>query len=148
MGAVSVSQRKLRVLDKEKLLLYWASVNNLPDHILYKTRVEMPISQIEKSMPPKVLFTAYSGYKLRYKDVPADYSEVYVYAYGKDLDSVIRRFPESKKVPNLFILEADSHLVKVSKNNIVPDHQLFVDLWNLPEWYAKEFVIKLKERIL
>ncbi len=148
MGAVSVKPRKLRVEDKEKLLLYWASINDLLDHVIYKTRVDTNVGQIEKSMPPKILFTAYSGYKLRYKDVPADYSEIYVYTTQKGLDSLLRRFPKNKKVPNLFVLEADSHLLKVSKNNIVTDHQMFVDLWNLPEWYAKEFVIKLKERIL
>ncbi|UCE38085.1 MAG: winged helix-turn-helix domain-containing protein [Thermoplasmata archaeon] len=148
MGAIQVSLRKLRVVDKEKLLLFWASIKNLQNHLLYKTRVEMPVDQLEKNMPPKILFTAYTGYKFRYKDVPADYSEVYVYTYGKGLDSITARFPESEKVPNLFVLEADKHLVQVSKNNIVPDYQIFVDLWNLPEWYAKEFIIKLKERIL
>jgi hypothetical protein len=148
MGAVSVKPRKMRVVDKEKLLLYWASVNILIGLVLYKTRVDMTVSQIEKSMPPNILFTAYSGYKLRFKDVPADYSEVYIYATKKSLGTLKRRFPENKKAPNLFVLLPDSHLVKVSKNNIVTDHQMFVDLWNLPEWYAKEFVVRLKERIL
>lgn len=148
MGAVSVGQRRLRVVDKEKLLLFWASIKKIQGSILYRTRVEMPVNQIERNMPPEVLFTAYSGYKFRYKDVPADYSEVYVYAYGVGLDSITSRFPESEKVPNLFVLKADEHLLRMSKDNIVPDCQMFVDLWNLPEWYAKEFIIKLKERIL
>ena len=51
-------------------------------------------------------------------------------------------------MPNLFVLEADEHLLKVSEKGIVPDCQLFVDLWNLLEWYAKEFTTKLRERIL
>lgn len=148
MGAVRVSLRKLRVVDKEKLLLFWASIKKLQDHIIYKTRVEMSIDQIEKNMPPEVLFTAYTGYKFRFKDVPADYSEVYVYTSSGGLTPLKARFPESGKVPNLFILKADEHLLQVSKDNIVPDCQIFVDLWNLPEWYAKEFIIKLKERIL
>jgi DNA-binding transcriptional regulator YhcF (GntR family) len=148
MGAVRVSLRKLRVVDKEKLLLFWASIKKLQDHLIYKTRVDIPIDQIEKNMPPEVLFTAYTGFRFRYKDVPADYSEVYVYAYGKGLDSIKARFPESEKVPNLFIFKADEHLLQVSNDNIVPDYQIFVDLWNLPEWYAKEFIIKLKEKIL
>ena len=148
MGAVKVSLRRLRVVDKEKLLLFWASIKKLHDQILYKTRADMPIDQIEKNMPPEVLFTAYTGYKFRYKDVPADYSEVYVYSSEQGLDSIKSRFLESEKVPNLFILKADEHLLQVSKDNIVPDYQIFVDLWNLPEWYAKDFIIKLKERIL
>ena len=146
MGAVQVSPRKLRVTDREKVLLYWASMKRL--HVLYRTRVEMPVGQIEKSMPPGALFTAYTGYRFRHKDVPADYSEIYVYARGDALVSIKARFPENEKTPNLFVLEPDEHLFDVSRENIVPDEQIFVDLWNLPEWYAKEFIMKLKERIL
>jgi len=29
----------------------------------------------------------------------------------------------------------------------IPLAQVFVDLWNLPEWYAKEFVQALEKRI-
>jgi hypothetical protein len=148
MGAVQVNTRKLRVIDKEKLLLFWASIRNLQNDIIYHTRVDLPVNQIEKNMPSKVLFTAYSGYKFRHKDVPADYSEVYIYTYDLGLDSIKSRYPESGKRANLFVLKADKQLVKVSEKGIVPDHQIFVDLWNLPEWYAKEFVIKLKERLL
>ncbi len=148
MGAVQVSARKLKVLDKEKLLLYWASIRNLQKDLLYQTRVDSPVNQIEKNMPSEVLFTAYSGYKFKHKDVPADYSEVYIYAYGKGLGSIESRYPESGKRANLFVLKADEQLLQVSKDSIVPDHQIFVDLWNLPEWYAKEFVMKLKEKIL
>jgi len=108
----------------------------------------MPVTQIEKIMPPRVLFSAYSGYKFRYKDVPADYSEVYVYATSKGIQSIKIRCPESKKTPNLFVLECDEKLILISEGNIVPDEQLFVDIWNLPEWYAKEFVTKLKDKIL
>ena len=129
-------------------MLNFLHIIKLQDHILYKTRVDLPVDQIEKNMPPEVLFTAYTGYKFRFKDVPADYSEVYVYASGRGLDALKTRFPESVKVPNLFILKADEHLIQASRNNIVPDCQIFVDLWNLPEWYAKEFIINLKERIL
>lgn len=148
MGAVQVGKRKLRVTDIEKLLLYWASVRNLPGEIMYRTRAELPVDEIERSMPPDILFTAFSGYRFRYKDVPADYSEVYVYSTKVELDSIKTRFPESKKVPNLFTMEADEHLHGLSRDGIVPDCQLFVDLWNLPEWYAREFTLKLRERIL
>jgi hypothetical protein len=148
MGAVQVGKRKLRVADTEKLLLYWASVRNLTRDILYRTRTELHVNEIERSTPPEIIFTAYSGYRLRYNDVPADYSEVYVYSSRSEIDSIETRFPESEKVPNLFVLEGDKHLHGISRDGIVPDCQLFVDLWNLPEWYAREFAIKLRERIL
>ena len=148
MGAVQVGKRKLRVTDTEKLLLYWASVRNLSGEIMYRTRVELPVDEIERSMPPDILFTAFSGYRLRYGDVPADYSEVYVYVSSQELDSIKTRFPESKKVSNLYVLESDEHLQGLSRDGIAPDCQLFVDLWNLPEWYAREFTKKLREMML
>ena len=148
LGGVRVSTRSLKLIDKEKVLLFWASIRRLHSDLSFSTRVEMPVNQIEKQMPPQVLFTAYSGYKFRYKDVPADYSEIYIYASTKDMDAITDRFPQNPKKHNLFVLKSDEHLKQNSNRNIVPDEQLFVDLWNLPEWYAKEFVIKLKERIL
>ncbi len=148
LGAVQVGLRKLRVIDREKILLFWACVRRLYSDILYSTRVDLPVNQIEKLMPPGILFTAYSGYKFRYGDVPADYSEIYVYIMENDLRSIISRFRENTKKPNLFVLRGDEQLFLISENSIVPDEQLFVDLWNLHEWYAKEFVIRLKERIL
>jgi len=72
LGGVQVSNRKLRLIDKEKVLLFWASIRRLQNDLLYSTRVELPANQIEKLMPPQILFTAYSGYKFRYKEVPAD----------------------------------------------------------------------------
>ena len=148
LGAVQVGPRKLRVIDKEKILLFWACVRKLHNDILYSTRVDLPVNQIEKLMPPQILFTAYSGFKFRYKDVPADYSEIYIYALENNLESIVSRFRENSKKSNLFVLSGDEHLFRISKSSIVPDEQLFVDLWNLHEWYAKEFVIKLKEKIL
>ncbi len=147
LGAVQIGSRKLKVIDREKIILFWASVRRLHNDIIYSTRVDFPVNQIEKLMPPQILFTAYSGYKFRYKDVPADYSEIYVYVLENSLESIISRFHESIKKPNLFILKGDEYLFRVSEDSIVPDEQLFVDLWNLHEWYAKEFIIKLKERV-
>ncbi len=145
IGGVKIEQRSFRILDIKKILYYWASLRNLKKDIVFETRVEMPVSEIEKNMP-EVVYTAYSGYKFRFKDVPADYSEVYVYADEKQLEIIKKRFgsAESGTRPNLFVLKKDSTL-GLYKN--IPIVQLFIDLWNLKEWYAKDFLNALEKRV-
>jgi len=140
MGAVNIGQRSLKVVDAEKILLYLANVRTISEDVIYKTRVGGSVSEIEKAMPPGVLFTAYSAYKFRYNEVPADYSEVYVYADEEVLAELRRRFPPRGGPPNLFVLRKEFDKVN--------DALLFADLWNLREWYAKDYVRGLRGRIL
>lgn len=146
MGAVRVKRRSFEVVNVRKILYYWASTRNLEKDIIYKTRVEVrgTVAEIEKGMPPGVVFAAYSAYKFRFKDAPADYSEVYVYCSNDDLKELMMRFPQKAKkaiVPNLFVLRKDF------ENNKMPLTHIFVDLWNLKEWYAKDFLKSLEERL-
>ena len=141
IGSVEVRLRNFSVLDIKKILYYWASIRNLQRDIVYSTRVEKPVVEIEKLMPNDVIFGAYSAYKFLFKDVPADYSEVYI--YGEE--NLRERFPENKGVPNLFVLKKDHQIEKYGKKSTIAS--TFVDLWNLKEWYAKEF-IKAMEEIL
>lgn len=147
IGAVETKLRSLEIKDKEKIIIHWANTRNLEKDIIYSTRVDLPIKKIENSIPENILFTAYSGFKFKYNDVPADYSEVYVYADEKTKKEIEKRFPPNKKTPNLFVICEDYHLRKLSGNNIVPAQQIFVDLWNLKEWYAKDFISELKKRL-
>ncbi len=140
IGAVEIKQRLFRVVDVKKILYYWASIRNLQKDIIYSTRVEMPVKEIEKQMPDDVVFGAYSAHKFLFKDVPADYSEVYVYGD----ETLQERFPENKGVPNLFILKIDKTINKYGKTTTTAN--TFVDLWNLKEWYAKEFIKSMEER--
>ena len=103
MGAVDIKPRALHIIDIKKILYYWASIRNLQREIVYSTRVEKPVKEIEKSMSNEVVFAAYTAYKLLFKDVPADYSEVYV--YGDDVAALKGRFPSVKGVHNLFVLK-------------------------------------------
>ena len=80
MNAVAVSKRGLTIKDVKKVIYYWASVRNLEKDIIYQTRSEKHVKKIESEMPAGIVFAAFSAYKFKYKDVPADYSEVYVYA--------------------------------------------------------------------
>ncbi len=138
MGAIRINLKNFEVVNPRKILLYWASIRNLEKDIIYSTRVDKEVRQIERLMPAGIIFTAYSAYKFMFKDVPADYSEVYVYA--GDLEQIKKRFPQNNQIPNIFVLKNPG----IRRLTIV---NLFVDLWNLKQWYARDFLDKLEEKI-
>lgn len=147
MMAVSIRHMNFTIKDKERMLLFSASSRNIDKDIIYKTRVDAPVSRIEKDMPSGTIYTAYSGYKFKCADVPADYNEVYVYADDAILQEIKRRFPEKKGHENLIILKLDPLLKKLSKNGIAPLPQMYVDLWNINTWYAREFLKGIEKRL-
>jgi len=142
MGAIEIGLKNFRVLDAAKIIYHWASVRNITKDIVYKTRVEQPVRTIESEMPANIIWGAYSAYKYKFKDVPADYSEVYV--YGDEME-MKKRFPNQPQQPNMFVLKPDNMIAEYGNTTTLA--QTMVDLWNLPEWYAKEFVEALKKRI-
>ena len=96
-------------------------------------------------MPAGVVYTAYSAYRFRFESVPADYSEVYV--FSDEPAEVERRFPPRGGPPDLFVLSMDDRLRELSRDGIAPNSQVFADLWNMREWYAREFVRELGGKI-
>jgi len=138
MNSIKVNPRNFVVIDPKKILLYWASIRNLSKEVIFMTRVNEPVRKIESEMPNDIVYGAYSAYKFKFKDVPADYSEVYVYS------NELKRFKENKKNPNLFLLKKDGEELYGKTTTIA---QTFVDLWNLKEWYAKEFLNSLEDKI-
>ncbi len=139
LGSIKVLARSFEIIDIRKILYYWASARNFWKDVIYQIRVEMPVREMERNMPD-LIYSAYSAYKFKFKDVPADYSEVYVYANDSELELIkkrFNRFEKNKLKPNLFVLRKDSLMDKYKS---IPLAQIFVDLWNLREWYAKDFV--------
>lgn len=145
-GVVEVKGRGLAVADIEKFLYLWASFRNISKDILYQTSVNSTVKEIEGLMPASVVFGAFSAYCLRYQDTPADYDAVYVYVAPGKLEEIGKRFPPVKGYSNLVVLKADPYLNQFGQ--VTPDVQTFVDLWNLPQWYAKDFLTALKQKIL
>ena len=141
MGAVVIKPRALHIVDVKKILYYWASARDLQRDIVYATRVEKPVVEIEKSMPDDAVFGAYTAYKFLFKDVPADYSEVYVYGG----DELKKRFPAVKGVPNLVVLKKELLMERYGKTTTIAN--TFVDLWNLKEWYAREFIKEMEGKL-
>lgn len=143
MGAVRVTGRFFVLEDPEKLLYHWASARDFKKDILFAGKVDLPILEIEGRMPPGVIFGGFSAARLILKESPADYDKVYVYTPKPE--EIKKRFELEKGRENLIALKADQFLGNYGQ--ITPLCQTFVDLWNLPEWYAKEFVQALKEKI-
>ncbi len=146
MGAIEIGLKNFHTLDPEKILLYWASVRDITKDIVYQTRVEKTVKTIESEMPADVIFGAYSAYKYRCKEVPADYSEIYVYATEKGMPEITSRFPPRAGRANLLVLKKDESLENYG--HLTTLAHTFADLWNLPEWYAKDFLLALKKKIL
>ncbi len=145
IGAIE-GKRGFKVRDLEKFLYLWATFRKIKRDIIYQTSLKKGVFEIEGEMPPQVIFAAYSAFLRKYKEAPADYDKVYVYIEEKNLEEIKKRFPLQKGYQNLIVLKADPWLKDFGK--ITPDCQNFVDLWNLPEWYAKDFLNSLKEKIL
>lgn len=147
LGAIDAKRSGLNVIDLKKTFVYLASIRNFQKDIIYQTFVSSGASEIEKSMPPGAIYGLFSAYKFLYEEVPADYSEVYVYAEEKNLEKIKKRFPEMKGPPNLFVLKADPALIRLSKDSITPLVQIYVDVWNARQWYAKEFLEALEKKL-
>ena len=143
MGAVKVGGRGFRVVDPEKILFHWANDRRLTAEIKQATFVDLPILEIEGQLPNGTMPTAYTAVRERFGEAPADYSKVYV--YHQDINSMKERFPVNSKTSNLLVLQADPWLDEYGDQ--VTLAQLFVDLWNLTDWYAKPFVERVKEEI-
>jgi len=95
-------------------------------------------------MPPLVVYAAYSAYRFKFQEAPADYDKVYIYAL--DLEKIKKRFPAVKtKTPNLIVLKEDEFIKNYGQTATLA--QTFVDLWNLPEWYAKDFLEATRRKI-
>ncbi len=137
MNSIKINLKNFDIINIKKVLLYWASIRNLEKDIIHKIRIDSSAEEIEKSMPPTITFAAFSAYKFKFNEVPADYSEVYVYG-----DKKIKIGKEQN--PNFFIIKKDKNF-SLYKN--ITTAQLFVDLWNLNQWYAKEFLKALEEKL-
>jgi hypothetical protein len=103
INAVRVKQRSFEVTALDRLLLYWATHRSLKKDIVYQTRADAQVKDIERGMPNEIAFTGYTAYKFLFNEVPADYSEVYVYATDNGLKEVKRRFGANGKIPNVIV---------------------------------------------
>jgi hypothetical protein len=144
IGAVRGSASGLRVLDPKRLQLMWAAQRDLGKDIVYATRVQMAVREIEARLPASAIPTAYTAFVLQEgRNLIADYEQVVVYADGSDIR---RRFPRRRGPANLLILEPDPLLSRYG--SVAPRCQVYVDLFNLPTWQAQRFLEALDRELL
>jgi hypothetical protein len=139
-------KRGFRVQDIEKFLYLWATFRKIKKDIIYQTNVNKRVFEIEGEMPPNIIFGGYNAFLKKYKEAPADYDKVYIYSNENEVEEIKKRFPPRKGYINLIVLKADPWLKNFGK--LTPNCQTFVDLWNFSEWYAKDFLNSLKEKII
>jgi hypothetical protein len=143
IGSAIKKVKGFEVVDPKKFLVYWASIHKM--RIGYSTHYPGSAEEIEGLMPP-VFFTAYSGAKLYWGIEPTDYGEVYVYGDKE----VAKRFPERKGVENVYCMQRPLFLEgrqKMEGRQKTPLTLLFVDLWNIGTWYAREFLREVEAKL-
>lgn len=142
-GAVRVTGRFFVLEDPEKLLYHWASARNLEKEITASFRAEGSVLEIEGMMPPDTVFGAYTAARLSLKTPPADYDRIYLYSF--EPDKIKERIILAGGPPNLFVLQPDPFLSLYGQKTTLA--QTFVDLWNLKDWFAKDYSKAIKEKI-
>lgn len=142
LGAVRIGKRHSEVTDYEKILYHWANHRHLETDISAKLRVNLSVMEIEGRLPENSFPTGYTAVRERFGEPPSDYDKVYF--YHSDPEIVAARFAEDtiNGEPNFFVIKADPFL---SSQVSLP--QIFVDLWNMRDWYAKDFCRFIKSRL-
>ncbi len=142
LGGVTINKRHSEVIDYEKILYHWANHRNIASDIAAALHLDLPVTEIEGRLPAGSIPTAYTAVREQFGEPPAEYGNVY--CYHANPGEVAQRLmgDSSAGEPNLFILTSDPHL-----GTTVSLSQLFVDLWNMTDWYAKDFCTVVKKKI-
>ncbi|MDO8515454.1 MAG: hypothetical protein Q7S14_03060 [bacterium] len=135
IGAVEVTGRDFKIINFEKILMFWATHRNLQKDIIFQTHVDLPVHEIEGLVDNQTIYGAYSAARNLLGEAVSDYDKVYVYGGTP-------RFPKQRGIPNFFILKKD----KFMKGKTTSIAQTFVDLWNLSDWFAKDYLEALKAK--
>ena len=147
MGALKKSGRFFTLVDFKKLLYYWASRRQLSRDLIYQTYSPLTIWEREGLVPPTATLAGYSAARYWLKEAAADYDKLYFYLTEKDLIEAEKRYlPTAKKLPaNTFVLKKAEYFR--NKGSLTSLTQTFVDVWNLGDWYSRDFVVALETKI-
>ena len=145
-GSIRKTGKYFLLADGHKLLYYWASVRSFETDIIYQTTLHQPITELESLVPPQSIYACYSAARQILGEPPADYDKLYLYLPSHELPLMQQRFPSTKSSSsNVFTLIQPSTMECYGNRTTLI--QTFVDIWNLRDWYAKEFVTALEEKI-
>ncbi len=145
IGAVDIKGKFFVVKDAKKILYYWATHRNIQKNIIYETYIGESIYELEGLIPPEAIFGGYTAAKYILGEPSSDYSKVYFYINEEKIEEVKKRFPKTSGTPNIIVLK--SYPKQREYGNMTTLSQTFVDLWNMNDWYAKDFLQELERRI-
>lgn len=148
LGAIRKETKFFILEDFKKLLYYWASVRHLERDIVYQTFLDEPVAEVEGLAIPGSIFACYSAARHHLGESPADYAKVYWYLSDEKEMLARQRFPKqplSGREANVFILRMPPLLSQYGDYTTLV--QTFVDIWNLRDWYARDFYRSLEEKI-
>ena len=145
--SLKVTGRFFILENYQKLLYLWATEHSLKREIISEGIAKKEIKELEAEVPAEAVFGLYSAYKFIYQETPADYDHLYLYLDSKDFKKITQRLNIlfTTNSPNVFLLAKDPWLLDYGK--VMPPEQIFVDIWNSGEWYAKDFLKSLEEKL-
>lgn len=144
MGAVRIGGDGGAVVDAEKILMHWANHRNLARDVTTTRTLNHSVLEVEGLLPQGSILGGYSAVRSWYGEAPADYTKVYV--YHANIQEVLRRFEGHKEGgTTLYVLTLVSTIPTRTETTSLA--HTFVDLWNMTDWMAKDFVRRVKEDI-
>lgn len=146
IGAIRKSGKFFVVADVLKLLYLWATVRNLDKDMLYSTHSPLPIRELEGLAPPGTLYGGYSAASQILGEPPADYNVLHLYLEKVDLGIAKTRYPKINTGPSQVIIYHRPLFLPASLHTTTLPHT-FVDIWNMRDWYARDFTSSLEDKI-
>ena len=131
-------------MDVEKILMHWANKRKLAEDVVDNFEVDGSVLEVEGLLPPGSVLGAYSAVRAWYGEAPADYNTVYVYHAQPGV--VKERFAGMNGKGTRVVVLQLNPLVPLREETTSLGHT-FVDLWNITDWMAKEFVRRIREEI-
>ncbi len=145
IGAIRKSGKFFVVSDPRKLLYLAATIRNLTRDTLYHTNSILPITELEGLATPDTVYGGYTAAKYLLGEPPADYNHLYLYAQPSSLPSLKLRYPKSQVGNNhIVVLDLPPHLPLTGHTSLP---LTFVDIWNMSDWYAHDFIVSLEAKI-
>jgi len=144
-GAVAVDGRGFTLNDWKKLLVIWAVFRDWRRDVLWDASFAASASEIEGEMVPEAVFSGPSALKFARDIAPADYDRVIVYLPQADLPRLQERLAplEDRRGPTrLTVLSPDPR-----QPAPLPLEQVYVDVWQLPDWWAAEYLRYIMEAL-
>jgi len=145
IGAIRKSSKFFIVADVFKLLYLASTIRNLNKDIVYQTNSPLTPTQLEGLAPPSTIFGCYSAAKEILGEPPADYSALYLYGDPQNLPEIKSRYPTSKIGSSQIIILKKPAYLPILHHATLP--HTFIDIWNLPDWYARDFITALEDKI-